>query len=340
MRPGPDQQVRDAPPGALGHLEHRRVLAERPGSEDVVPAADMERVGLHSLVEVDGPRPPVQRGVRRPAHRRHHRVHHAARQLGEPAQRKHLEQLAGRQPGARRTQLGHRLRPGLGAVAVPPRDQVGADQELHPAQPRSFVRTAGPLLRLEGGVDPGDAGDQAPQGRGPHDRGTPLCLRVIGPAEHPDLAGGSRQPCGPLHRVVAVVELLLARDELAVRGVPAADVLHHDHVAACGQQDRVGVHQVDVGVLVVRLPRQQHRVRTTPLRAVHVGAQHDPVPHRRLDVVLDEDVVSRHDETGHGAEAYVFAPAPECGARRVRRCRRVPGGCVPARRGTPPPASG
>ena len=136
---------------------------------------------------------------------------------------------------------------------------------------------------------------------GCHHGGTPLRLGVVRASEHADLTVRAGEPGGPLDRVVAVVELLVARGELAVRGVAATDVLHHDDVAARSEEHRVGVHQVDVDVLVVRLSGQQHRVTTVVCGPVDVGPQHDPVAHPCLDVVLDQNVVSPRDRSGHGA---------------------------------------
>ena len=168
-------------------------------------------------------------------------------------------------------------------------------------------------------VEAGDAGHHALQrGRLRH-RGAPLGLGVVRAPEHPDADRPSPGARPPMHRVVAVVELLLARGELAVGGVAAADVLHDDDVAVRGQPDRVGVHQVDVDVLVVRLPRQQDRVRRRVGGPVDVGAQHDPVPHPTLDVVLDKDVTPRHHRAGHETRAYGASASDKSSFRSVDR---------------------
>jgi len=256
------------------------------------------------------------------------RAHRAAGQVGQPAEGEGLEQLAGREARARLAQLGQRPGQGFPISAVSARQDVGPDELLHPAQAGALVGAAGPLLRLRRVVEAGDAGHHALQrGRLRH-RGTPLGLGVVGAAEHPDGAVRARHPGGPLHRVVPVVELLLARDELAVGGVAAADVLHDDHVARSGESHGVGVHQVDVDVLVVRLPRQEHRVRAAVGGAVDVGAQHDPVPHRTLDIVLDEDVTARRYQTGHEPEPYVGAAVRARPFHRADSPGRSPGRSV------------
>ena len=101
------------------------------------------------------------------------------------------------------------------------------------------------------------------------------------------------QPSGPLDRVVPVLELVDTGVEVAVGGVPTADVLHHHEVAGSGQLYGVSIDRVDVGVLVVRLARQQHGVRTIVWRPVDIGSQHDAVPHPSRHIVLDEDALAR-----------------------------------------------
>jgi hypothetical protein len=49
----------------------------------------------------------------------------------------------------------------------------------------------------------------------------------------PPVAAG--QPSGPLDRVVPVLELVDTGVEVAVGGVPTADVLHHYEVTGSGQ---------------------------------------------------------------------------------------------------------
>ena len=301
VRPGADEQMGRAAAMALGYVAHRLVLAQRAGGEDVVPAADVEGVGVDALVGVVGPWPAIERGVERAADGGDDGGHQAAGEVGELPERQQVEQLARREPGGRRAELGHGAGELLGFCAMSTQEEVGTDLELQPTQARSLVRPARSFLRLGHVVEARHPGNHAFQCGRLHHGGTPLRLGVVRASEHADLTVRAGEPGGPLNRVVAVLELLVARGELAVRGVAATDVLHHDDVAARSEEHRVGVHQVDVDVLVVRLSGQQHRVTTVVCGPVDVGPQHDPVAHPCLDVVLDQNVVSPRDRSGHGA---------------------------------------
>jgi hypothetical protein len=177
--PGPDQQVRGTATGALGDVAHRGILIERAGEEDVVPAADVEGVGLNPAVEVRRPGSPVERRVERPCHRGECRSDHAARQVPEHTQGEISVQLAGRQLRRRLAVLGHGPGQGCGVAAVPPRQEVGADLELQPTEPVALVRAAASFLRLGVVVELRHARHHASQGGRLHRRGAPLGLRVV-----------------------------------------------------------------------------------------------------------------------------------------------------------------
>ncbi len=72
-------------------------------------------------------------------------------------------------------------------------------------------------------------------------------------AEHANFAVRMRQRRGPLHRVVAVVHLVLEGVPLALGGVAAAHILDHDHEAARDSLAR----EVGAAVLVVGCALEQ-----------------------------------------------------------------------------------
>jgi hypothetical protein len=214
------------------------------------------------LVRVGRPGPAVQRSVWWSVHRGDDLAHHAAGQVAELPQWQQVEQLT---RGQLRRCLSKQplLLGGAGRIVDPVAAQrVSADLDLVPAEPGTLVGSARPLLGLQVVVELRDAEHHAPERRRPGDGSAPLRLGVVGATPRADPPVGAGQTSGPLDRVVPVLELVDAGVEVAVGGVPAADVLHHHEVTGSGQLYGVGIDRVDVGVLVVRLPRQQHGVRT------------------------------------------------------------------------------
>jgi stage V sporulation protein SpoVS len=134
VRPGADEQMGRAAAMARGHVAHRRVLAQRAGGEDVVPAADVEGVGVDALVGVVGPRPAIERGVERAAHGGDNRPHQTAGEIGELAERQQVKQLPRCEPGSRRAEIRHRAGEFLGIGAMSTQKEVGTDLELQPTQ--------------------------------------------------------------------------------------------------------------------------------------------------------------------------------------------------------------
>ena len=118
------------------------------------------------------------------------------------------------------------------------------------------------------------------------DRSEHLRGADIGTAQHADLAVRMRQCGGPLHRVVAIIDLVLEGVPLAVGGVAAAHILHHHHEAARNCLGR----KFSGSVLVVGGPLQKHRERTLADWAIDVGLERDAVARLHRDVVLEEDL--------------------------------------------------
>ena len=111
----------------------------------------------------------------------------------------------------------------------------------------------GPVLVVVAG---GDDGADAGQMRRMADGGEHLRGSDIGAAEHADFAVGVGEGGGPLDGVVAVVGFVLEGVPLALGGVAAAHVLHHDHEAAPRRRDG----EIGAVVLVVGRALQEDRI--------------------------------------------------------------------------------
>ena len=267
MRPGTDDQAR---PGAGG--AQRRVVAQLPRQEDVVPAADHAhryryprhvRVAAQLPVRIAGfavPQPLLEEPDL-PAGQQ--TVHFGQWQVGErPAQPALRPALLVRERQQRTALVAddgdpvedgvQRVRPaGVGRVA----ERRRGDRGQHALERRPRVGRDGPL-------------------------GVPDVARPVGEqvAVEPGL------PLDPGDRVEAVVALVAHRVELAagVEGAPAA--LQDDVEAALGQQPPG--HQPDDAGPAVRSADQHRRRRTQPRLPV-VGAQDGTVTRGDSDPTAD-----------------------------------------------------
>ena len=210
------------------------------------------------------------------------------------------------QPG----QLGHAAQRGAPVellVAVHRSDQLhqvgrlgraGAEPPGHLAQGQRGQRPVqveaelegtalvGPaLVVLVGGHERGDG----LQRRRSLARGQPLRRREVGAAGHAHPPGAPRLGRGPGDGVGPVGRLVEERVELALAGVPTAGVLHDHRVAGLGRAVHVEAEVQQAGqLLVVGQPGEQRRERPVAVRAVDVRGQVDPVAHRDLDVLVDD----------------------------------------------------
>jgi hypothetical protein len=101
-------------------------------------------------------------------------------------------------------------------------------------------------------------------------------------AEHAHLAVGVGQSGGPLHRVVAIVGLVLEGVPLALGGVPTAHILHHHHVAARNRLPG----KVRGAILVIGRSLQKHGEVSLAGRPVDVGPERYAVARLHSDIAL------------------------------------------------------
>ena len=198
----------------------------------------------------------------------------------------------------RREPVGHRL-----GLEGGPHHRVGRDPELveRPAELLAELERAvvADLVRPRAG-DAALVQQQRPQVRRVHLRRVRLRVRAVGGAEHADVARRVGERRRPLDRVVAVggVEVVVLR-ERALRFVPPAHVLQHDHVAALDEV-QAALHQ-PATLLAVGSALQQDRQplgdrHAVPCGPIHVGGEADPVAHRHHDVLGEQHrLVRRRD---------------------------------------------
>ena len=124
-------------------------------------------------------------------------------------------------------------------------------------------------------------------------RGQHLGRPDVGPSEHADLAVRIGQGRRPLHGIVAVPPLAAERVELALRVVPPARVLEHDHVTVRREQDpRPGLRAV-----VGRALEQDGKLPGS-VGPVDVGHEAHAVPHGHAHARLHRDPVVSHRHRG------------------------------------------
>ena len=156
----------------------------------------------------------------------------------------------------------------------------------------ALQRTARPMVRTPGAREP-TADRRVPRGherrdarevrRSGHRRG-PLRHAAVGRPEHADLAVGPRLGGGPLHGVVAVLDIGDDRVEVAFGTESTAAALDDDGVSlGRDHPPEQGAYAVPGAV---RVALDEHGMRTTRSGAEHIGAEPDAIPHRHHDVVL------------------------------------------------------
>ena len=126
-------------------------------------------------------------------------------------------------------------------------------------------------------------------------RGQPVLGRPrVRAADGADVAVAPRLGGDPLDRVVAVAILapavVVERDEAALRGEAAADVLDHDGVALGREEGRRAHLALGGVVLAVGRPLEERRERPLALGQVDVGAEDRPVAHRLGHVAADGEL--------------------------------------------------
>src|SRR5688572_8181559 len=131
--------------------------------------------------------------------------------------------------------------------------------------------------------------------------GQPLHRARVRKAVCPDPAIGPGLPGRPFDRVVTVRAFLPVRVEVAIRGVAAANVLHHDRVAA---RDGFLVNGVAArrDVLSVERAKDEAREPAIARRAIDIRPQHDTVAHP------DGDIPIHPGRSGRGAAGQRSEP--------------------------------
>src|SRR5262249_39714068 len=109
----------------------------------------------------------------------------------------------------------------------------------------------------------------------------------IARAEQSDSTAEPPLPAQPLERGAAITLLIAKGIEPATRVEGAAYALHHDLVAAFGEDAR---EQATNGAAVVRRAHEHDRDRFGAARHVAVGQEHNAVGHPRGQPALDFDV--------------------------------------------------
>ncbi len=138
------------------------------------------------------------------------------------------------------------------------------------------------LVVVRRGDDRADAGEM----RWMADCGEHLRRAHVRSAEHADFAIGVRQSCRPLHRVVAVVDLVLEGVPLTLGGIAATDVLHDDHEASGDSMAR----EVGGIVLVIGRALQKDREGSFAGGTIDVGLERDTVAGLHRDVAFEDQI--------------------------------------------------
>ena len=141
-------------------------------------------------------------------------------------------------------------------------EEVEGERGLRPELHQAELLDAAAHLDAVQVVAPGQAWGHALQRGRPHDGGVPLGLAEVGEAVHADRPVGTGELCRPLHGVVAVLVLPDERDELPLRAVTPAHVLHDDDVAGLRGLYRVEDRRARREVLAIREACEEDRIPT------------------------------------------------------------------------------
>ena len=256
-------------------------ISQRACQQRVVPPGEMERRNLKAIVAgLDVGRIPECIGIRVREHLPIPRRKAVEVQLVERVERQLPQPLRPQQRRLARIETDRTIPIHLRSQDSPP-DVNGLAQI--PPEPVAQVERAA----LEHHVVAAAVGRSRKQR---HQRwrlargGLQLGGREVAATEHADAAVNLGQPRGPLHRIVAIVRLIVWTSD-AVGGVSAARVLDHDHEAA----SRDGAESPCRVAIVLGVGRalQQRRVAAGGCRPVHVGAQNHAVAHASGYVLLD-----------------------------------------------------
>ena len=112
----------------------------------------------------------------------------------------------------------------------------------------------------------------------------------------------------------------MKRNELALRPVPAANVLGHDDVAGCGKT----FGHVRHGHFVVRGPGEQNGIWACPVRSIDVRSQNNAVTHPGRDVRFDDHSISSiRLGTHHGTAPHRYLSRSNRNLTAVPRASRA-----------------
>ena len=122
------------------------------------------------------------------------------------------------------------------------------------------------------------------------DRGEPLGRTDIGRPIHADVTIRPRLDRTPLHRVIAVQDVISEGIKLPIGRVPPASVLD-DHGIPLASRPHHVEHQDYSGeqIFIIRRALEDNGIFPRCGRAVHVGSQHGPIPHWDRDVFFNAE---------------------------------------------------